>query len=100
MTLYLQDIMAEILDCPKVSFTLYADNQGAIALSKNDVFHCRSKHIDVRHFFIRDCVNKGAFKLDYVSTEKNVADGFTKPLPKTKFAEFIKHFLVECPSAK
>ena len=98
--LYLQAVMSEILDRPKICYQVYADNQGAIDLSKNDVFHRRSKHIDVRYFFIRECVNKGAFKLDYVRTEENVADGFTKPLTKAKFKEFVKHFLIKCNSDK
>jgi hypothetical protein len=47
---------------------LLVDNQSAIALSKNPVFHDRSKHIDIRFHFIRERVKEGRIKLDYVST--------------------------------
>ena len=95
--IYVQDIIAEIIGCTPPVFTVYVDNQGAIDLSKNDVFHRRSKHIDVRYFFIRDCVAKKAFKLAWVPTDDNVADGFTKALSNAKFSKFVAHFLTPCP---
>jgi hypothetical protein len=57
---------------------LFMDNQSAIALCKNLVFHDRSKHIDVRFYFIRDCIEEERIKLDYVTTEKQLADLLTK----------------------
>jgi len=42
------------------------------------VFHDKSKHIDIRYHFIRDCVQKGAVRLEYVQTDEQVADIFTK----------------------
>jgi hypothetical protein len=47
---------------------LLVDNHSAIALSMNPVFHDRSKHIDIRFHFIRECVEEGRIKLDYVPT--------------------------------
>jgi hypothetical protein len=47
---------------------LLVDNQSAIVLSKNPVFHDRSKHIDIRFHFIRERVKEGRIKLDYVPT--------------------------------
>lgn len=64
---------------------LKADNQSAIALSKNNVQHARTKHIDIRHHFIRECVETGTITLEYVPTEDNVADFFTKPLARERF---------------
>ena len=58
---------------------LYVDNQGSIALSKNPVYHQRSKHIDTRFHFIRSKVADGTFMLIYVPSKLNVADMFTKP---------------------
>jgi hypothetical protein len=52
------------------------------------VFHDRSKHIEIRYHFIRDRVLKGAVKLQYIPTDEQLADIFTKPLVKGKFVFF------------
>jgi ATP sulfurylase len=67
---------------------IYCDNQSCIKLSENPVFHDRSKHIEIRYHFIRDRVQKGAVKLQYVSTNEQVADILTKGLSKGKFEYF------------
>ena len=54
------------------------DNKSTIALSKNPVFHDRSKHIDTRFHFIRECISKKEIHVKYVKTEDQVADIFTK----------------------
>jgi len=59
---------------------LKCDNKSAICLSKNSVLHSRSKHIDVRHHFLRDHVEKKTITLDYIPTEEQIADILTKPL--------------------
>ena len=69
-------------------FTLNCDNQGAIALSKNPVHHQRSKHIDIRYHFIRDEILKGHMKVQYVPSEENPADVFTKPVSRFKVQKF------------
>ncbi|GJV30538.1 hypothetical protein Tco_1386986 [Tanacetum coccineum] len=58
------------------------------ALCCNNVQHSRSKHIDIRHHFIREQVEKGVVELYFVRTEYQLADIFTKALPKERF-EFI-----------
>nr|GEU92269.1 retrovirus-related Pol polyprotein from transposon TNT 1-94 [Tanacetum cinerariifolium] len=60
----------------------------AIALCYNNVQHSRSKHIDIRHHFIREQVEKGVVELYFVSTDYQLADIFTKALPQQRF-EFI-----------
>eukprot|EP00253_Pinus_taeda_P024939 PITA_24939 len=67
---------------------IYCDNQSCIKLTKNPVFHDRSKHIGIRYHFIRDYVHKGAVKLEYISTDKQVADILTKALPWGKHVYF------------
>ena len=57
---------------------LHVDNQGAIALSSNPVQHQRTKHIDIRWFFIREALEAKVLKVVYVSTSENLADLFTK----------------------
>ena len=65
------------------------DNTSAINVSKNLVHHSRTKHIDVRHHFLRDHVEKGNIKLTHVRTEDQIADIFTKPLMCDTF-EYIR----------
>nr|GEV88319.1 hypothetical protein [Tanacetum cinerariifolium] len=61
---------------------LYCDNRSAIALCCNDVQHSRSKHIDIRHHFIREQVEKGVVELYFVTTDYQLTDIFTKALPR------------------
>ncbi|GJY18020.1 retrovirus-related pol polyprotein from transposon TNT 1-94 [Tanacetum coccineum] len=61
---------------------LYCDNKSAIALCCNNFQHSRSKHIDIRHHFIREQVKKGVVELYFVRTEYQLADIFTKALPR------------------
>ena len=70
--------------------TVFCDNQGAIALSKNPGFHARSKHIDIRYHFIRNHVDgeTGTINLLYCSTDDMTADVLTKGLPR---ARHLKH---------
>ena len=61
------------------------DNTSAINVSKNPVHHSRTKHIDVRHHFLRDHVEKGNVVLNHVCTQDQVADIFTKGLSREPF---------------
>ena len=69
-------------------FPLISDNQSACALANNSSITSRSKHIDVRHHFIRDHISDGTFCTNWVPTADMPADIFTKPLP---LPLFIKH---------
>ena len=73
--------------CIKASspFTLYEDNQGAIALIKDHRFSDRSKHIDIRYYFLRDHLGEGGFELTYCDTQNMLADMLTKGLGKIIF---------------
>ena len=64
---------------------IFCDNTAAKSLSENPVHHSRSKHIDVRYHFLRDNVAKGTVMIDYVQTEDQIADIFTKPLDAERF---------------
>ncbi|GJX66909.1 retrovirus-related pol polyprotein from transposon TNT 1-94 [Tanacetum coccineum] len=69
---------------------LYCDNKSAIALCCNNVQHSRAKHIDIRYHFIKEQVENGIVELYFVRTEYQLADIFTKPLPRERF-----NFLIE-----
>ncbi|GJU71025.1 hypothetical protein Tco_1262430 [Tanacetum coccineum] len=61
---------------------IMCDNKGAIDLSKNPVQYSRTKHIEIRHHFLRDNVQKGNISIEKVASEDNIADIFTKPLKR------------------
>eukprot|EP00253_Pinus_taeda_P018881 PITA_18881 len=79
----------------------FCDNSSAIALSKNYVFHKRTKHIDTRFHYIRELVNKREIILQHCSTQEQVADILTKPLDQKSF-EFLRKCLrmIECPAVE
>ncbi|KAL4021589.1 hypothetical protein IC575_020395 [Cucumis melo] len=64
---------------------IHVDNKSTIALAKNPVFHDRSKHIDTRFHFIRDCISRKEVQVEHVKTEDQIADIFTKPLKVNVF---------------
>jgi hypothetical protein len=71
--------------CCFTKIPLLCDNESAIKLANNPVSHSRTKHIDIRHHFLRDHETKGDIKIRHVSTEKQLADIFTKPLDESRF---------------
>ncbi|GJY87281.1 copia protein [Tanacetum coccineum] len=64
---------------------IMCDNKGAIDLSKNPVQHSRTKHIEIRHHFLRDNIQKGNITIEKVTSEDNIADILTKPLKREPF---------------
>lgn len=70
---------------PQGKLVIFCDNTSAINISKNPVQHTRTKHIDIRYHFIRELVDKNLLALEYVSTDHQWADLFTKPLDTERF---------------
>jgi hypothetical protein len=64
---------------------LLCDNESAIHMAGNPVEHSRTKHIDIRHHFLRDYQQKGDIKVYHINTENQLADIFTKPLDEKRF---------------
>ena len=64
---------------------IFNDNTSAISITKNHVHHKRTKHIDVRHHFLRDFYEKGEISMEFVATNEQVADIFTKALAREYF---------------
>jgi transposase InsO family protein len=71
---------------------ILCDNTSAINLSKNPIQHSRSKHIEIKHHFLRDHVNKKDVELNFIETDNQLADIFTKPMVEDRFM-FIKEKL-------
>jgi hypothetical protein len=71
--------------CHFTKIPLLCDNESVIKLANNPVNHSRTKHIDIRHHFLRDHETKGDIEIRHVSTEKQLADIFTKPLDESRF---------------
>lgn len=77
------------LERKTIRVTVWCDSQSAICLFKNQVFHERTKHIDIRLHYIRDIIDQKLIEVKKVPTEDNPADMLTKVVPTTKFAHYL-----------
>jgi hypothetical protein len=66
--------------------SLMCDNTSAISVAKNPVFHKKMRHVERRHHFLRDYVEKGDIEMRYIDTERQLTVIFTKPLDSSRFA--------------
>ena len=85
--IWLARLLADVLGQEVDQVLLKIDNQSAIALCKNPVYHDRSKHIDIKYHFIRDMVESGSVSVEHVRSGDQLADILTKPLGRIKFLE-------------
>jgi hypothetical protein len=85
--IWLARLLGEIKEEATGTTVLNVDNKSAISLSKNPVFHERSKHIDIRYHFIRECVEDGKILMQFVRSEEQLADMLTKALGRAKLQE-------------
>jgi hypothetical protein len=72
------------------TMVIHCDNTSAINISKNPFQHSRTKHIDIRHHFIRDLVESRIVSLSFLLTDNQLADILTKPLDGSKFESLRK----------
>ena len=79
----LTDLGISLPYCP----VIYCDNIGATQLCSNPIFHSRMKHVAIDFHFIRDQVQNGALRVAHVSSEDQLADALTKPLPRQRFLQ-------------
>jgi hypothetical protein len=83
--LWLVSLLTELGLKVETPVVLHEDNQGCIALANNPSQHGRSKHIDIKYFFIREKIAEKSFVLKYCDTEHMIADVLTKALPVKRF---------------
>ena len=69
-------------------FTIYCDNTNDINISKNPIQHSQTKHIEIRHHFIQELVEDGTLTFEFIHTDDQKADLFTKPFDSKRF-EFL-----------
>ena len=70
---------------------IHADNSGSISNSVNNKHHRRTKHIDVRHHFVKEHTKMGKVTFQHIPTTKNIADILTKSLPCDMLRKFVKY---------
>ncbi|KAK6160828.1 hypothetical protein DH2020_004209 [Rehmannia glutinosa] len=72
--------------CSFENVPIFCDNISAINIAQNPVHHNRTKHIEIRHHFLRDCVSKRKIEISFVPSQDQLADIFTKPLSSETFS--------------
>ncbi|KAL5768311.1 hypothetical protein ACOSQ2_015094 [Xanthoceras sorbifolium] len=82
--LWLRGLYGELSSCSDAT-TIFCDSQSAIHLTKDQMFHERTKHIDIKFHFVRDIIAQGQVTVKKISTHDNPADMLTKSLPNVKF---------------
>ncbi|PIL25828.1 transcription factor [Ganoderma sinense ZZ0214-1] len=92
--IWLRYVLSDILHPELATFPvrLHSDNRSAIALAKDNAFHSRTKHIDIRFHFIREAVDNRDIVLEHRRTEDMPADLFTKALPRAKLEHLSRLF--------
>ena len=98
---WLANLLSEIGARVHLPVDLYSDNQAAIAVSSGDrVSHSRTRHIDLRHHYVRELVESGWLRVAWVSTSEQMADVCTKALPKHTFEGLIARVMQQQESNK
>ena len=95
--IWLKNFVSEICQPQEKPIEIYCNNEGVIALAKDNKYHSRTNHIDPQYHFIREVVEDNIIKIDYIPTCENVVDVFTKALTRPKYKGFIEGLgLREC----
>jgi histone deacetylase 1/2 len=94
--IWVQKLLGELGITHPPTARLWCDNLGAKYLSANPVFHARTKHIEIDFHFVRERVAQRLLEIRFISTNDQVADGFTKALPRVKLREFRNNLNLVC----
>ncbi|KAG6520057.1 hypothetical protein ZIOFF_017087 [Zingiber officinale] len=88
---WLRRILSDVEQKQEAPTTIFCDNNSTIAMTKNPVFHARTKHIELRHHFIRDLVSDKKIQLKFINTNEQLADDFTKAVSSGKIEQLRNH---------
>ncbi|KAK6142445.1 hypothetical protein DH2020_022793 [Rehmannia glutinosa] len=89
---WLRNLLKELGMTQEEPTKIRVDNKSAMALANNPVFHDRSKHIDTHYHYIRECISRKEVQVEYVKSQDQIADIFTKPLKHENFIR-LRSFL-------
>jgi len=93
---WLLNLLEEFMPWKKSTvLKVLSDNQAAIAIAQNDVDHQRTKHIDIRHHFIRENVKNGLIQLQWINTNDQLADILTKALQKNVLNRLVERIMTK-----
>jgi hypothetical protein len=87
-SIWIWKLLTGLFNLEKESTIILCDNQSCIKMTKNPMFHDKSKHMEIRYHYIHDMVQRGVVKLQYIGTDEQVAYVLTKPLSHVKFEYF------------
>ena len=87
---WLRRLMADLDVGQDSPTTIFTDSQSTLAVARNPIFHAHTKHIEVHYHYVRERLLAGEISLAYVPTQDNLADLFTKSLPRETFEAFRK----------
>ena len=91
--MFTRNSIEEIIKEQQPPAIIYEDNLGAIFLSKNSQVSSRTKHIDVRHHFIRDLIKEKKLEVRFIKSEDNPADILTKNVNKETYLKHANNIL-------
>jgi hypothetical protein len=81
-------VLAEVQGSALHTLLQRVDNKYAIALINNPVLHGQSKHIEVKYHLVRESIENGRIKVEFIRSEEELGDILTKPLTRVKFWSF------------
>ena len=81
----MRNMSSDLFDLHLDMTCLFCDNQICVNILENPVFHDKLKHIEIKYHYIRDMVQRGKVKLQYVAMKEQIADVLNKPLARVKF---------------
>lgn len=87
---YLRRFLLEIGLTKLAEIKVFCDNHGARKLAENPVFHNRTKHIDVKHHYVREVLHRGELTVEHIPTTEMASDFLTKSVPASKLRKCLK----------
>ena len=85
---WMRKLLSNLFDLQMDATCIHCDNHSCVKLSENPVFHDKSKYIKIKYHYIKDMVQRGAMKFQYVTMDEQTADVLMKPLARVKFEYF------------